>query len=154
MSTHVNGEPVDPIEPLQTDPPIASGENAAEEEIDPVIIGPPIKINPIAIDDARILLRNYQASAATPAVPVKGVFLDRSQFEAMKQLVEANPKLPGFRVLFGRETAGSNVSIVLGVDGNNRDLVNNQIYVTQSPKTGPCPPICDATSPINQGDMG
>jgi hypothetical protein len=153
MSTNGNGEVIDPKEPPQTDPPIAAGENLPSEEITPGLIGPPIHIQPVAVDDAKVLLRNYQATAVTPVVPVKGVYLDRSQFEAMKQLVADDPNLPGFRIFFGKETTGVNVGIVVGVDGNNTDQVTKRMFKTDSAKTGPCPPVCDKNSPIKE-DMG
>ena len=38
--------------------------------------------------------------------------------------------------------------VVAGVDMNGNDAVKNTIFGTDAPKLGPCPPICDVSSPI------
>ena len=121
--------------------PTTSGET-------PGLTDPPEGVMPITIEDAKILFQNYQASAERPAVPVKGVLLDRAQLAAMNTLLKDNPTLSAFRVFFGKETSGDQVGIVVGVDENNADLISRGIYKTLSSKTGPCPPVCDKASPI------
>jgi hypothetical protein len=152
MNMNGNDDLTGITDPPEGSPPVTFAD-PSEDEILPVVLGPPIKINPIALDEAQMLLRNYLASAQTPASPVKGVYLDRSQLEAMNKLVEADPALHGFRLFFGREGTGVNVGIVVGVDEANTDQVTKKIYKTMSAKTGPCPPVCDKNSPIKGAEM-
>ncbi len=107
-------------------------------------------ITPITDTEAKTLLTKYISTAVKPTSPVKGVFLDRQQLDAMNKLVQENPAVPGFRVFFGMEVSGAKVGIVVGVNDANQDQVTRSIFKTLSPKTGPCPPVCDQASPINQ----
>ena len=104
----------------------------------------------ISASDANLLLKEYLKTAGTPALPVKGVFLDRKELEALNQLAGENPGLAGFRIYFGKEKTGLLVGIVVGVDANYADVAGSNIYKTDSPKTGPCPTVCDKSSPITQ----
>jgi hypothetical protein len=106
------------------------------------------EVSPILATDANTLLKEYLKTAGTPAKPINGVFLDKQELEAMNRLAGENPNLAGFRIYFGKETSGLLVGLVVGVDDNYSDLTANSIYKTDSPKTGPCPPVCDKNSTI------
>jgi hypothetical protein len=151
-------ESADPHVPL---PPVTSGgiENETgetpPEPTDPPVgvdpyTDPPVGVTPITIEYAKTLVKNYQNTAETPVIPVKGVFLDKVQLAAMTKLAADFPGLSGFRIFFGKETTGLKVSVVVGVDKSGKDVFAvNGIYKTTSPGSGPCPPVCDQTSPIN-----
>lgn len=106
------------------------------------------EIAPVTVAEANAMLKAYLSTAVKPTVPVKGVFIDRQQLDAMNRLVGEMPSLPGFRIYFGKEKTGVQVGIVTGVDEKNLDVVSMTIYKTESPGTGPCPPNCDKESPI------
>ena len=109
-------------------------------------------ISLVSATDANTLLKAYLTNADTPARPVNGMFLDLQQLNAMNTLAGKNPNLSGFRLYFGREKTGVQVGLVVGVDSHNVDLITNSIYKTDSPKTGPCPPVCDVSSPITKSN--
>jgi hypothetical protein len=110
----------------------------------------PLGSTAITATNANTLLKAYLTTADTPATPVKGVFVDRRALDAMNQLAAENSGLAGFRIYFGKQATGLQVGIVVGVDANYADVVTGHIYQTDSPKAGPCPTICDKTSPITQ----
>ena len=110
----------------------------------------PLGSTAISSANANILLKEYLKSADSPASPIKGVYLDKRELDAMNQLAGENPGLSGFRIYFGKESTGVMVGVVVGVDANYNDVVTGNIYKTDSPKAGPCPTICDKTSPIIQ----
>ncbi len=100
-----------------------------------------------SVDEARRLSESYLTRTDTPRMPVKAVYIDRLQLQAMQLLLDSNPGLPGFRIIFAQGTDGKNSTIILGVDEENHDQTDT-MYQTASPKSGPCPPMCDADSPI------
>jgi hypothetical protein len=102
---------------------------------------------PISPGDANTLFKEYLKTAPTPTKPIYGVFLDKNELAAMNQLAGDNQNLAGFRIYFGKETSGPQVGIVVGVDDHYAD-VTATILKTDSPKAGPCPTVCDNTSPI------
>jgi hypothetical protein len=104
----------------------------------------------ITAAEANTLLKNYLKTADLPTKPIKGVFLDMQELNALNTLAGKNPRLSGFRVYFGKEADGTIVGMVVGVDGQYVDVASSDILKTSSPKTGPCPTVCDKTSPIGQ----
>jgi hypothetical protein len=100
---------------------------------------------------AKQLFFNYYNSPGPIPERVKGFFVDRLQLIAMNNLVEFDSTLAGFRLYLGKSDADEPVGIVVGVAevrGKLSDVKNGRIYKTASVKSGPCPFICDESSPI------
>jgi len=110
----------------------------------------PGKISP---QDAHTFVQNYLAGTDAPSSRPKGVYLDLAELAAMNQLINEDATLKGFRVYFGKalpDRSSPVFGIVVGVNDKDQDLYLKTIYRTDSPKTGPCPPICDVNSPITK----
>jgi hypothetical protein len=102
----------------------------------------------ITVDEAKALVRAYQATADTPRTPVKGILFDLQVLAAMKELLTNLSDLKGFRHYFGKDKAGGLVAVIVGTDEQNRDRVDF-IYKTDVLQArGLCPPVCDEQSPI------
>lgn len=109
--------------------------------------GPPTGIIPVSATVANAYYKNYMAGAVSVNQVVKGFTVDKSQVDAMNSIARENPVLTKFRIYMGKDNNGRLVSIVVGVDGRGLDAVGNTIYNTDAPGN-PCPPVCDAESPI------
>ena len=105
----------------------------------------------ISATDANVLLRRYLATDTTSPTRIKAFYIDIHQLDAMKLLLNNNRTLAGFRVYLGKTTGNNRVGIVVGVDSRGLDVATRAIYRTDSPQSGPCPTVCDATSPISAG---
>ena len=116
----------------------------------PVPAESPQVLRPIDTTEAQTLLRHYLSSTTIPAMPVKGFFLDMQQLDAMNRLSRENTTLTGFRIYLGKDANNVVVGIVVGVNNRGSDAVSNTIYKTESSRSGPCPPVCDITSPITR----
>ena len=92
--------------------------------------------------------RNYMTKAESFNQVIRGFMVDKSQLSAMNAIASENESLNGFRIYTGRDNNNVKVGIVVGIDANGRDAVNNSIFNTDSPSSGPCPTICDQSSPI------
>jgi hypothetical protein len=88
-------------------------------------------------------MTNYRITAKPYQDTLKGFNVDIRQFNAMNCLFDKNPQLAGFRVYFGKDVAGANTSMIVGLDNSGND-VRTLIYGTSYKYSGPCPPICDA----------
>jgi hypothetical protein len=88
-------------------------------------------------------MKNYRSTATAFQDTLKGFNVDIRQFYAMSCLFDKNPQLAGFRVYLGKDAAGSNTSMIVGLDINGQD-VRTLLYGTTFKYSGPCPPICDA----------
>jgi hypothetical protein len=107
----------------------------------------------ITATEAHSYLVNYLASTDAPASRAKGFYLDLNQLAAMNLLAKNDSGVKGFRVYFGKATKEKSApvfGIIVGVNDNGQDLYLKSIYRTDSPKTGPCPPVCDIDSPISK----
>ena len=89
----------------------------------------------------------YYDQADTLNARLKGFMIDNSQFLVMKQLAENNSSLYGFRMYMGIDDANSKVCLLVGVDAEGKDITS-AIYSVLTERMGPCPNICDDTSPI------
>jgi hypothetical protein len=103
---------------------------------------------PISAADAHACLTRYTANAVSFNQVIKGFTLDKSQIEAMNSISKENPNLSGFRIYMGVDKSSRKIGIVVGVDNTGKDAVKNTIYTTDLKNLSPCPPICDASSPI------
>jgi hypothetical protein len=103
----------------------------------------------IAPGDANTLVNNYAGSEdKVPTEPVKGFYLDTTQLNAMRIIGRQNSSLPGFRIYLGKNSSNLIQGIVVGVDNRGMDVYTGKIYTTTSPNCGPCPWVCDVSSPI------
>ena len=107
--------------------------------------------SPVDATVANTYVKNYLAGASTTNAVVKGFTLDKAQLDAMNSINKENPLLTIFRIYMGKDNNAQRVAIVVGVDSTGRDAVNNTIYMTASVSSSPCPPVCDAASPITRG---
>jgi hypothetical protein len=111
---------------------------------------PPLPNQPLDIIDtlaAKKLFYNYYNSTGPIPTTFKGFMVDRLQLEAMNNLVNYDRTLTGFRLYMGMTDSGERVGIVVGVNDRLSDAPG-RIYQTASVNSGPCPFICDETSPI------
>ena len=113
-------------------------------------VAPPAGLSPVSDTAANTLFTRYIKKATFPTKPFQGFFLDTQEFDAMNLLAKGGTVLSGFRIYLGKDANGTGVGIVVGVDSKGLDAISNGIYRTDSPKAGPCPIICDATSPITK----
>ena len=106
----------------------------------------------ITTTQAHTYFTNYMANAVPYNQVIKGLNIDKAALTAMNSISVENPALAGFRIYFGKDGNGKNIGIVVGVDGSGLDDVKSSVINTDSPKTSPCPPICDVNSPIIFGN--
>ena len=106
---------------------------------------PPTLIDTITAN--RYFFNYYNSSGPAPQ-KFKGFFVDRFQLEAMNTLVNNDRTLTGFRLYMGKDDRGDTLGIVVGVNNRLSDAKLGPIYQTASVKSGPCPFICDESSPI------
>ncbi|HMG16628.1 MAG TPA: hypothetical protein VK590_14320 [Saprospiraceae bacterium] len=92
--------------------------------------------------------KNYLTKAENFNQILKGFMVDKAQLLAMNSISSENPGLAGFRIYMGKDSNNAKIGIVVGIDINGRDAVNNSIFNTDSPSSGPCPTVCDNSSPI------
>lgn len=92
--------------------------------------------------------KNYMTKAESFNQVIKGFMVDKAQLSAMNTIAAENSNLSGFRIYMGKDNNNAKIGIVVGTDANGRDAVNNSIFNTDSPSSGPCPTICDNSSPI------
>ena len=106
----------------------------------------------ITTSQANNYLKAYLLRPFSNVVPPKGVAIDMDQYTTMGILKAANPNVVAFKIYYGIDENNTNVGIVLGMDVNGKDITNGsasgKVYSVTSKKLAPCPPICDAQSPI------
>ncbi len=105
-------------------------------------------VTPIAASDAHNYCKNFQSGAVPLNLVIKGFSIDKSQLDAMNNIIRENPALTGFRIYLGKDNTAKKIGIVVGVDNAGLDAVKNTIYNTDAKNLSPCPPICDNNSPI------
>jgi len=96
------------------------------------------------------MVKSYLREALPTNLVVKGMVLMKPQFEAMNKLYWENPELSGFRIYFGKDTAGIQKAIVVGIDEAGKDVVSGSVFSTPGDATGLCPRFCDDQSPLVQ----
>ena len=114
----------------------------------PAASAPGSTMVPVTSAEAHGLLNNFLAEALPLNQVVKGFSIDKSQLDAMNALAKENPTLTSYRIYLGKTSDARPVGIVVGIDNTGKDAVKNTIFSTDCKNLSPCPPICDATSPI------
>ena len=104
----------------------------------------------ITTSEANHYFLNYYTRADSLRGKVKGFTVDKLQLEAMNNLNANNSNLVGFRLYMGKNENNENVGIVVGVTARFSDATTGRIYKTESLNIGPCPTLCDVSSPITQ----
>lgn len=107
-------------------------------------------IDPISVSVGNAMLKSYLREALPTSQVVKGMVVMKPQFEAMNKLYWENPELAGFRIYFGKDTAGFAKAVVVGIDEGGKDAVMGSVYSTPGDATGLCPRFCDDRSPLVQ----
>jgi hypothetical protein len=107
---------------------------------------PPMDI--ITAADAHAYYLNYMGRALPYNNVIKGYVIDIEQYNAMGQIIKDNPQLAGFRIYNGIDNNSTNLGIVVGVTSQGLDYISGKIYKTVARSVGPCPPVCDNSSPI------
>ncbi|MCX6266212.1 MAG: hypothetical protein NTW16_02490 [Bacteroidetes bacterium] len=102
----------------------------------------------ISSAEANGFIKKYLSGTVPMNQVIKGFTVDKSQLDAMNTIAKSNPDLASFRIYLGKDNNAKNIGIVVGVDNAGQDAVRSGIYSTEGPRVSPCPPICDATSPI------
>jgi hypothetical protein len=112
---------------------------------------PSIRTGQITVDSAVHMASNYIANAEVITAKPEAVVVDTTQVRVMYNLMLRDKSLAGFRIYFGYPTKISRekVGIVVGMDAKEHDLIQ-YIYQTAGTHIGPCPTICDISSPIHR----
>ena len=77
----------------------------------------------------------------------KGVHAEFFHREAFDSLLQ-QPGCAGIRIYHGKGNKGERHSVLVGVDTQGADMVTAGIMQ----QGAPCPPVCDAESPLKRGE--
>lgn len=102
---------------------------------------------PISATDAARYVSNYADDADKVKAVVKGFVIESNQLETLNALAAAHPNSNKFRLYFGKDDTGNDVSIAVAMDGQGNDQTDN-LYSTARTGTNLCPPVCDANGTI------
>ncbi|NOX85816.1 MAG: hypothetical protein GXO86_07625 [Chlorobi bacterium] len=102
----------------------------------------------VDITSAAKLTKNYKAAAKPMDEVLNGFTVNTYQLEAMNRLLKENPAAAGFRIYLGLTPEGAKKSIVVGIDSNGTDATSGTKYKTSVRNSGPCPTVCDSSSPF------
>jgi hypothetical protein len=91
----------------------------------------------IKLDEATDLLRRHKKDHKEEG---HGGFFHRDAFDHLLK----QPGCAGIRIYRGKDEKGGKHFIVVGVDGDGQDMVDAGVME----KEYPCPPFCDAKSPL------
>jgi len=89
----------------------------------------------ISCEEAVLLLRRRPAK-----ITERGGHFPRAAIDE----ILAQPGCTGLRFYFGTKPDGSTTLVFVGIDGAERDMADGVIVEDYYP----CPPFCDATSPL------
>ena len=111
---------------------------------------PVIRTGPITVDSATHMTANYHNSAEVITGKPEAVVVDTTQVRVMYNIMVRDHSLAGFRIYLGYPAPLSKekIGIIVGMDNREHD-VTSTIYQTAGAHVGPCPTVCDATSPIH-----
>jgi hypothetical protein len=109
-----------------------------------------IKTGQISVDSATHMSGNYFKSADVISAKPEAVVIDTTQVRVMYTIMMRDHSLAGFRIYFGNPSPLSKekIGIVVGMDNKEHDVLST-IYQTAGGHVGPCPNVCDVTSPIH-----
>ena len=105
-----------------------------------------IVFDTISVAEANTMFLANKNSEQPFGGEVSGICITPDQFEAMKKL-NRDVNASGFRCYFARNASGGDVSIVVGVDLENKDITSH-IKLSAAGNFAACPSFCDDNSPI------
>jgi hypothetical protein len=105
----------------------------------------------VSADEAKAYYEKYMASPDTVCDTIKAFNVTKEQLGAMNDISSSyrdpsNP-LMSFRIYKGVDASGASISILVGVDGTNKDQPS-EIRTTAWGTSGLCPTVCDPSSPV------
>ena len=105
----------------------------------------------LAFDDITLAeAQTYYQSNLNTEQPFGGgthaVCVTLDQLDAMKSINRSTAAV-GFRCYFAKDAEGNNISIVVGVDGESKDITS-KIKKASAGLFATCPNVCDEQSPI------
>jgi hypothetical protein len=101
-------------------------------------------ISPINSVQAKALVARYKGTMKDKVIAFR---IDKDELDAITNIQGRFHGTTEFRIYMGidgRDTVG----IVVGLDAAGRDDTIPGIFRTTSQHSGPCPPVCDVSSPI------
>jgi hypothetical protein len=104
----------------------------------------------LTVEQARQYYSNYHAHALPETEILKGFsFLTADYFQAAASIYGKDEGIVGYRTYMGVDDSGAAIGIMVGVDASGKDMTNDDdiIYGVRG-SMGPCPNICDSSSPI------
>ena len=101
----------------------------------------------IDVETANKLFLNYFKSAPSQNKPFIGFAVSRDELKLISSLL-TDTSLKGCRVYMGKDKNNNDVRMVVGVNKTGDDMISKGIYKTTASFSSPCPPVCDAASPI------
>lgn len=105
------------------------------------------QLQTITTADASRYVSNYADRAEKVKAVVKGVIIESGQLEALNSVAAAHPSSNKFRLYFGTDDSGTDVSIAVAMDPEGNDQTDT-MYSTARTGTNLCPPVCDANGTI------
>jgi hypothetical protein len=101
----------------------------------------------ITPDVASRYVSNYADRAEKVKAVVKGVVIEAGQLEALNNVASAHPSSSKFRLYFGTDDNGADVSIAVAMDPEGNDQTDT-MYSSARTGSNLCPPVCDANGTI------
>ena len=102
---------------------------------------------PISTEDAARFVATYADQAEKVKAVVKGVVIEAGQLESLNTVAAAHPNANKFRLYFGKDDNGGDVTIAVAMDGQGNDQTDT-MYSSARTGTNLCPPVCDANGTI------
>lgn len=93
-------------------------------------------------------INNYLAGAAPTNGVIRAIVVESSVLSAMNSISRQYPATPSYRVYFGKDNAGSMVSIVVGMTSTGLDMTL-PVYCSSRTGNNLCPPMCDAAGVLD-----
>jgi hypothetical protein len=93
-------------------------------------------------------VNNYISTAAPTNGVVRAVIIEASVLSAMNSIAKQYPATPSYRVYFGKDNAGAQVSVVVGITSTGLDMTL-PVYCSSRTGNNLCPPMCDAAGVID-----
>ncbi len=101
-------------------------------------------IHHIGVKKANTLFKAYLANTPFVTDTLRAFTINMQQFDAMKLIAYRDSSVHGFRIYMGLDSL-TPVRMVVGTGSPDK---TDQIYQTTDACSGPCPHICDESSPI------
>ncbi|MBT8196077.1 MAG: hypothetical protein HKO56_06770 [Bacteroidia bacterium] len=100
----------------------------------------------VSVEDANTYFKNNRNAEQPNGGDTWGVAVTKDQFEAMKKL-DRQVDASAFRCYFAKNGSGQDVSIIVGVDLENKDITT-ELKLSDAGLFATCPNYCDNNSPI------